>query len=218
MLIDEGSLCFATQAVNHGFCALTIEQRNFGECGGSPNGPDCFHSSMAALLIGRTTVAERVWDVSRAIDAVAKYFPQTDSRRVVCVRNSGGGTTAFYAACLDKQIFVTVPSCSVCTFDDSITAMEHCACNYIPKIRLYFDMGDLAGLIAPRKLLVVAGNQDPIFPLKGVVKNYAIVEKMYHAAETSENCRLIIGEGGHKFYPEEAWDEIIKMIGTKDEQ
>ena len=72
---------------------------------------------MAALLIGRTTVAERVWDVSRAIDAVAKYFPQADSRRVVCVGNSGGGTTAFYAACLDKRICVAVLSCSVCTFE-----------------------------------------------------------------------------------------------------
>lgn len=37
-LIEDGSRMFAIQAVEHGLCALTIEQRNFGECGGTKAG------------------------------------------------------------------------------------------------------------------------------------------------------------------------------------
>lgn len=211
-LIEDGSRLFALQSVEQGLCALTIEQRNFGECGGNKTGPNCHLSSTAALLIGRTTVGERVWDVSRAIDALEKHFPQADISRLVCVGNSGGGTTTFYAACLDKRIQIAVPSCAVCSFDDSIMAMDHCICNFVPNIRLYFDMGDLAGLIAPRNLLVVCGNQDPIFPLKGVMKSYEMIQKLYKQAGASENCGLVIGEGGHRFYPEKTWPEIMKYI------
>ncbi|MCL1888794.1 MAG: hypothetical protein FWF96_08000, partial [Kiritimatiellaeota bacterium] len=55
---------FAIRALREGYCALTLEQRCFGEtndpvhCGH----PGCYESSMAALLAGRTTIAERVWD------------------------------------------------------------------------------------------------------------------------------------------------------------
>jgi len=35
-------------------------------------------------------------------------------------------------------------------------------------------MGDLALLIAPRPLIVVAGKKDTIFPIKGVRETYAL--------------------------------------------
>lgn len=212
-LIEDGSRLFALQAVEHGLCALTIEQRGFGECGGKgKDGPNCHISSAAALLIGRTTVGERVWDVSRSIDILEKHFSQADISQLICMGNSGGGTTTFYAACIDKRIQIAVPSCSVCSFDDSIIAMEHCICNFVPNIRLSFDMGDLAGLIAPRKLILVCGNQDPIFPLKGVVKSYEVIQKLFQKAGTGDNCSLIIGEGAHRFYPEDTWPVIMKAL------
>ena len=73
-------------------------------------------------------------------------------------------------------------------------------------------MGDLAGLIAPRKLIVVCGNQDPIFPLKGVAKSYDIILKLFQVAGAVKNCTLVIGEGSHRFYPENTWPEIIKYL------
>ncbi len=38
-------------------------------------------------------------------------------------------------------------------------------------------MGELAALIAPRKLLVSVGEKDPIFPLQGTKEVYAVIEK-----------------------------------------
>ena len=56
-LIDRAT---AIRAVKEGYCALVKEQRCFGELGGTEKGADCTVSSMAALLIGRTTIGERV--------------------------------------------------------------------------------------------------------------------------------------------------------------
>ena len=104
---------------------------------------------MATLLLGRTAIGERVWDISCLIDVITKHCSEyVDTDKIVCLGNSGSGTATFYASCLDERIFLSVPSCSVCTFDDSIMAMWHCPCNFIPGIRKYFDMGDLGCLIA----------------------------------------------------------------------
>ena len=37
----EGGRDFARQAVAHGYCALTLEQRGMGLCGGDEHGPHC---------------------------------------------------------------------------------------------------------------------------------------------------------------------------------
>lgn len=212
---DEESIAggrdFARQAVRAGFCALTVEQRNFGECGGTPDGPDCYISAMTALLLGRTTIGERVWDVSRALDTVARHFPQIGTNNVLCMGNSGGGTATFYAACLDTRIKLAMPSCAVCTYKDSIAAVEHCACNFIPQIAHYFDMGDLGGLIAPRALVVVAGEQDDIFPIAGVRESFERIQSLYDSAGAAKRCRLVISGGGHAFPPDKAWPVALEL-------
>jgi dienelactone hydrolase len=213
--IKGGDRDFAVRTVKEGYCALTIEQRNFGECGGTEKGPDCYNSSMTALLIGRTTIGERVWDVQRAIDVLEKHFPQVDTQKIVCMGNSGGGTAAFYAACLERRIRYAMPSCAICTYEDSIAAMHHCSCNYVPGIRKYFEMGDLAGLIAPRYLVVVAGKDDPIFPLNGVQKSFDLVKSLYHAANVEERCKLVIGNGAHRFYADDAWPVMNKYLNDE---
>lgn len=121
---------------------------------------------MNALLVGRTMIGERCWDVSRAID-LALTYAAIDGQRILCTGNSGGGTTTYYAACMDDRIQVAMPSCAVCSFADSIAAMFHCQCNFIPGIAKYMDMGDMAAAIAPRKLIVINGKEDPIFPKQG---------------------------------------------------
>ena len=204
--ISGGDRDFARQIVKEGYAALVLEQRAFGErkTDKMRDRTTCPHPSMVALLIGRTMVGERVWDVSRAIDAL-ESFPEIDTDRVGVMGNSGGGTCSFYAACFDERIKIAMPSCAVCTYRDSIAAMFHCACNYIPNAARYFDMGELAALIAPRPLVIVAGREDKIFPLHGVKETYAKVEAIYRSAGAPENCKLIIGEGGHRFYADRSW-------------
>lgn len=213
--LKDGDRDFAIRALEEGYAAICMEQRYMGSCGQTSSGnPSCLGQGTAlpTLLSGRTAIGERVWDVMRLIDVIEHHFTMLDRDNVMCLGNSGGGTTTFYSACIDKRIKCAVPSCAVCTYKDSIGAMHHCGCNYIPGIVHYFDMGDLGGLIAPRPLVIVNGQQDALFPAFGVRESYEIIQKAYNALGAAERCRLVTGEGGHRFYADIAWKEIHDLI------
>ena len=104
-----------------------------------------------------------------------------------------------------------MPSCSSCSFYDSIVSIHHCVCNYVPGIARYFDMGDLGGLIAPRRLVIVAGRDDPIFPIAGVRKSFGLIQKFYEAIGRAGEVSLVIGEGRHRFYAAAAYEELKRV-------
>ena len=205
----------ALHAIRRGYAALILEQRGMGMRGGTANGPACLQPAVTAMLLGRTLIGERVWDVMRAIDVLEQFFPQVDSSRIAVSGGSGGGTTSFYAACLEKRISIANPSCSVCSYSESIAPVRHCMCNYIPRIAEYFDMGDLGGLIAPRPLVIDNGISDQIFRIKGSLETAEIIRSLYRAAGAEDKFVFIAGDGGHQFYYEQAWPEFDRLSGWK---
>lgn len=201
----------ALRAISEKRCALVIESRSFGEASVNGYGTSCTEAAKIAIIMGRTTIGERVWDVMRVLDMVKEHFPEVDMRGIVCTGNSGGGTATYYLAAVDERIAFAAPCCSVCTYEDSIAPIEHCLCNHIPSIRKYFEMGDLAGFIAPRKLIVAAGEKDTIFPIEGVKKAYKQIEFIYKSANCPQNCALVVGEKGHFNYADQIWETLHKM-------
>lgn len=214
----KGDRDFALQAVRNGCVALAIEQRCFGERVESlqkmRSDHGCFDAVMHSLMLGRTMMGERVTDLMRGIDLL-QQMPEVDPQRIGCMGNSGGGTVTFYGACVDQRIAVAVPSCSFCTYADSLMRIYHCADNYIPGILKVAEMGELAGLIAPRKLVAVAGQEDEIFPIHGVRKAFAAAQDIYRAAGCPENIKLVVGPGGHRFYAGQSWPLIRRMFGLE---
>ena len=208
----DGERDFAVQCMREGICALAMDQRNFGERGGDPK-PTCYIPSMDALLLGRTTIGGRVRDIQCAIDVLQSAYAEYCADGIYCMGNSGGGTATIYAAALEERISAAIPSCAFCTFADSIGSMHHCACNFVPNIRRYFDMAELAGMIAPRPLVIVSGKEDDIFPLSGAVAEFARVRDIYYAAsEKPQNCVHVHGEGGHRFYAKPAWAALHHLL------
>ncbi|MCQ2430978.1 MAG: acetylxylan esterase [Clostridia bacterium] len=207
-----GDRDFCVRAVKEGVCAIAMEQRCFGESGGTEKGPDCRQAAMRAILLGRTLIGERVWDIMRLIDVIEQNFTEIcDKDKIMCLGNSGGGTATVYASALETRIRFAVPSCAVCRFADSIGAMMHCECNFVPGIAKVFDMGELCGLIAPRKLVVVSGHNDPIFPLDGAKACVAEAKRIYTALGAPDNIAHVVGDGAHRFYAGDAWPVIHAM-------
>ena len=210
-----GDRDLAIQAIKNNYAALVIEQRCFGERQETkqkekaPHG--CQDAAMHSLLLGKTLIGERVWDVIRGIDYL-KTRREIDSRRIACAGNSGGGTVTFFAACVDERIKVAVPSCYYCSYRDSLMQIYHCADNYLPGILKVADMGDLAGLIAPRTLIILAGETDPIFPIAGVKRAFRQTKKIYQAFKADRQLHLLIGKEGHRFYAKLAWPKIRKFL------
>ena len=204
---------FALQAVENGFVALVIEQRGMGER--KPSRPNrgsnmnCQYAVSVALLLGRTILAERMWDVHKAIDALS-FFSVCDLDKIMITGSSGGGTASYYATCYDERIKLAAPNCSFCPYPESILDIWHCSCNYIPSAYKWFDMQDLSALIAPRRLLVVAGEQDDIFPIQGVERGFGVVQEIYAAAGAADNCRLVKTPKGHYWCMDIMWPAILE--------
>ena len=212
--IQGGDRDFCVRAVKEGFAAIALEQRNFGECGGDEKGPHCLESSMTALLMGRTTIGERVWDVQRLVDVLEESFAdRVDVSCVCCMGNSGGGTTTAYIAALEDRVKLAMPSCAMCTCKDSIGAMRHCTCNYVPHIAEYFDMGDLMAMAYPKYFVQVSGMEDSIFPIFAAREVFAKGKKLYEDMGAGQRCVMVEGNSGHRFYADDAWPEVHRLLG-----
>ncbi len=212
--INGGDRDFVRRAVKEGCCAISLEQRCFGERSSQKEGGmDCRMPAMRAILLGRTIIGERVWDIMRCIDIIEKYFSDiADPDKVICLGNSGGGTATTYASALDERIKISVPSCAVATYAASIGGLFHCECNYVPYIAKYFDMGDLCAMVAPRPMIVVNGQEDNIFPIESAKECVAVGKRVYAAMGAPDALVHVIGAEGHRFYADDAWPHIHKAI------
>ena len=211
----EGDRDFALGCMRRGIAALCIEQRSFGERRElrqkmvSPHG--CHDAAMQALMLGRTLIGERVYDVDRGMDYLASR-QDVDMHRVGVMGNSGGGTISLFSAALLPRIAFAMPSCYFCTFRDSIMSIYHCADNYLPGLLKYAEMSDLMGLFAPKPVVLVSGVDDDIFPISGARKAFRSLQQIYAAAGAPAACHHVIGGGGHRFYAEEAWPVMLEEI------
>lgn len=215
---DDRDLC--AQALARGYCALAVEQRDFDNCFAIKDVPvpeaftrttwvACYRSSMRAAMLGRSTMGERVWDVMRAIDAVLANFDFVDAENIAIVGNSGSATAAYYAAAVDERISAAIACSGVATWESSLATFSHCACNYVPKIANFFDMGDIGGLVAPRKLVLIGSTEDKWYPERGLREAYGQMTGAYAASGAPTSCKLIIKDGPRRFYAEEAWAAIV---------
>ena len=212
---DDGDRDFGLQCMERGLAALCIEQRCFGERREQhqellfPH--PCHDGAMHALMLGRTLVGERVFDVDKGLDYLASRG-DIDMARVGVMGNSGGGVAAMYVAALLPRIAFAMPSCAFCTFASSFMAIVHCADNYIPGLLKYGEAADVLGLLAPKPVVAVAGRHDIEFPVAGVSQAFEALQTIYNAAGAPDGCQLVIGEGGHRFYADAAWPVLLRQL------
>lgn len=212
-IISGGDRDFCVRAIKEGYAAIALEQRNFGECGSKPGATDCQYSQLIASLFGRTTVAERVWDIQRLIDVLENEFSdKVDVKNICLMGNSGGGTATAYTAALEDRIVLAMPSCAVCTYKDSIGAMPHCGCNFVPHIAEFFDMNDLIAMSYPKYYIQVNGQEDSIFPIGPATQVFEKGKKAYQDMGVADRCMHVIGPGGHRFYADASWPLVHKFI------
>lgn len=217
---EEGERDIAVQAVMEGYAVIAPDVRGFWEMACKedlepPSNRDhsCAHLQRIALMYGRTLIGERVHDMGRLID-YAQTRAEIDAGRIVMTGNSGGGTVTLFAAALDSRISIAIPGSYVCTFEDSIIPIEHCPCNIIPGVLELAEMSDIAGLIAPRPLLVVHGAEDGIYPIAGTRKAYAAIRDIYARMGAGDRCELYVGDGGHRYYKERVWPFVSAHLGA----
>ncbi len=215
----NGTYAYALQAVERGYAALAVELRGRGErhAESVPEGASmCEFAAQQEFILGRTLLGGRAWDVSKAIDALSdsvlsNITSKIDLDDITCTGLSGGATATFYAACYDERIDLAAPCGGFCNYKDSIMSVYHCSCNFIPGAYEWFDMQDLACLIAPRKVAIITGAADAIFPLDGVDKAFETVEEIFKSAGVENNCSLVVTGTGHDWSVNDCWAGIEEL-------
>jgi len=208
----------AVQAVKLGFAAIAPTTRGFEpaaipDLSGRHGGRNCRSTLMHALLAGRTLTGERVWDVVTLLDW-ACGLPYVDGGRIVVMGNSGGGVVTLYAAALDARVTCAVSSCAFSSYVTRSGRIQHCDCNMVPGILTFGEFHDVAGLAAPRHLLVVHGREDPLFEPGEVDEAVAGVRRIYEAAGVPERFGHRCGEGGHRFYRGLMWPFVQEALAV----
>lgn len=207
-----GDRDLALQCLRRGYAALALEQRSLGERREVVQERrsfhnDCHDAAMRALLLGRTLLGERVFDLGRVVAWVRggrrPRFPW-----VGALGHSGGGTVVLHAAGAGVPLDAAIVSGAFCTIRASIATIHHCADNYVPGMALLADTADVLGLAAPMPTVIVAGKDDPIFPLAGARPAFRQLRRIHAAAGPAGPARLAIGPEGHRFYADLAFSTL----------
>ncbi|MDD2600817.1 MAG: acetylxylan esterase [Kiritimatiellae bacterium] len=147
----------------HGYVAMILDTIAIGESSG-------FHHGTYSkgwwhwISQGYSPAGVEVWAAMRAADYL-QTRPEVNAKLLGITGNSGGGTISWFTGAADPRFKVVVPSCQTGNMVQHVrdrTLDGHCDCSYW--VNTYgWDFTDLAGLIAPRALLVAAATEDTLF-------------------------------------------------------
>lgn len=201
---------FAVALCRAGFAVAAPEISCFGErqtdfsyldtVNGQPvPGSTCTHTAMLAFHLGISVPSMRVHDALCLVDYLATRT-DLDMTQLGAMGISGGGMHTLFSMCIDERFKAGIISGYFSTFRESILAMHHCACNFVPGLAAFGEMHDLAGLIAPRPLYIEAGSRDPIFPVAAVQRGVSSARAVYRIFEASQHITLNVFEGRHQVH------------------
>jgi dienelactone hydrolase len=171
----------------------------------------CEHTAHLALHLGGSTLGMRVRDGRRLLDFAAQR-KDLDLSRLVAMGLSGGGMHALFSAALDRRIKACVIAGYFSTFADSVLTIGHCPCNFVHGLGRFGEMADIAGLIAPRPLLVQGGTQDEIFPIEAVRKGVKQVRRVYAVFGAEGKVETDIFEGRHRINGRRVYDFLWEKV------
>jgi len=156
--------------------------------------------SKAALWQGRTLMGEMLADLRAGLDVLTRD-PAVDKSRIGALGLSMGGTHAYWIAALDERIAAVAHLCVLADIGPLIATRAqdlHGAYLTVPGLLEEGDMGDVAGLGAPRPHFVALGGQDPLTPEAARVSALDRLRKAYEAEGAEDRLQTFISPAtGH---------------------
>ena len=208
--LDKGQECLeyhkviSVKLAERGYVTIAPDWRGFGERAEGPP-PEDFPPyggnsvNFARQRFGFTLLGLDVWDGMRCIDYLVSR-KNVDTGRIACVGVCFGGTLAAFISAFDKRISATCVSGSLGSNSNTALcgglgeAVEESCTGFLK----YGDTADVAGLVAPRPLLVQIGEYDFHVDSTKALKAYRHLSKIYRAAGASDFLELDFFDGGYE--------------------
>lgn len=211
---------YAVQFVKQGYVVIAPDWRGFGERA-SPlewvrdYRDRCNVNYMACGYLGYHLLNLQIWDGMRTLDYLQSR-KEVDKNRIGCVGLSFGGTMTTYLAALDERIKVACISGYLSTIRGDAIRMRgrgnFCGAQYMPGLLTIGDIPDVAGLIAPKPLMIEMGEQDTCFIIEDTKNAYSHLKRIYTAAGASERLDCDIHPGAHAWSGAKAFDWFKRWL------
>lgn len=214
--IDKYHYDYGVQFVRRGYIVFCPDARAFGERrewtkqGNEPElflNSSCVQLNHMAIPLGQSVTGMWTWDLMRLVDYIES---RPDCGTIGCAGLSGGGLQTLWLAAMDERIQCAAVSGYFYGYKDALLKLsDNCACNYVPNLWKYVDMGDLGALIAPRPLLIESGSRDPLNGERGlanVTEQLEITRQAYELFGKEERLRHYVFDGEHRWDGAETYD------------
>jgi len=211
---------YARQFVRHGYVVIAPDWRGFGERSSPaewarPGRDPCNVNYLACGYLGYHLLALQIWDGMRTLDYLQSR-PEVDPDRLGIAGLSFGGTMTTYLAALEPRLKVACISGYLSTIKGDAMTMRglgnFCGAQYMPGLLTIGDIPDVAGLIAPKPLLIEMGEQDTCFVIADMKAAYAHLERIYRAAGVPERLDVDIHPGPHAWSGRKAFDWFARWL------
>ena len=147
---------------------------------------------------GYTSAGVECWNGIRGIDYLVSR-PDVDPGRIGVTGRSGGGAATFWIAAADDRVKAASAVSGMAdlpSYVNNRVINGHCDCMFLyntyewPWVRI-------AGLLAPRPLLFVNGDVDPIFPMDANDRIINRLDRIYSLFGSSDQVDAVVSIGGH---------------------
>jgi dienelactone hydrolase len=197
----------------HGYISLVVDTLQLGEIAAFHHGTYNLQRWWW-LSRGYTPAGVEAWNGVRGIDYLISR-PDVDPSRIAVTGISGGGAATFWIAAADDRVTVAVPvsgMADLASYIPNRVINGHCDCMFLHN-SFQWPWTRIAALVAPRPLLFVNSDQDPIFPMDANQRVIARLERLYSLFGAGDVVDAFVSVGGHA-YREDIRKAAYRFINT----
>ncbi len=197
----------------HGYVCLVVDSLQLGEIAGVHHGT-YREGRWWWVSRGYTPAGVECWNGIRGIDYLSSR-PDVDPERIGVTGISGGGAATFWIAAADERVRAAAPVSAMADLESyvgNLTVNGHCDCMFLHNAHRW-PWTRIAGLIAPRPLLFVNSDADPIFPMDANERVIARLERLYSLFGASDRVDAVVSVGGHA-YREDIRKAVYRFFNT----
>src|ERR1700730_368360 len=164
------------------------------------------------LVRGRPLMCTVLADAAAAHSVLAG-LDGVDETRIGALGHSMGGASVLFHAALDERIAFAVVSGSACTYKERMTHGVGIECaQAIPGLVELWDLDDIAGLVAPRSLLLCSADDDKYS--RDAPRIAEAAARTYRDAGAPQALQHFRARGGHAL-TEERFDAIVDWVSAQ---
>ncbi len=190
---------YAIPWVRAGYICMIIDAFQVSELYGVHRGTDSF-AMWDWYSRGYTPIGVEVWNAMRGADYL---LSRNDVDRLKLTINgvSGGGHLSWMTGAADDRFAVVQPVAGAADIQTVVKLdlqRMHCDCAYFINTFRH-DWSILAGLIAPRPLLIHGSTEDSYYPPEGYHRLFGLSKQIYASCGVAEKVDLFEVPGPHDY-------------------